>query len=246
MYYAFGNDESNVLHGPWDLSYNIMKAPGLESRAFSLRYAYAVQMGNWKAAIGMRGSYYCIKESYEIPGATTVHFSTKLFDSDAGIMLTNQKGLYVGISMLHLGSPEKSVNNENGTSHSISTVQTLNIMGGYTQRITDDWDVLPDLSVLNNKTESVLETGALVRFKHHYALGGGVQFVSNDKTAYKLRGGYTSSKFKWLVSACPAEAGWNIETGIVWRFWFQQECDGGVCAPKPKPWKKMDDFFRHR
>ena len=245
MYYAFGNDENNILHGPFDFSYSTMKSQEASTTAFSLRYAYAIQFGNWKAAIGMRASHYSIHESVKNTGATDANFSSKLFDSDAGIMVTNEKGLYVGISLLHLGSPEKTTAAENGISHSIAMTQTLNVMSGYVQKINDKWDVLPDLSFLNNKNESVLESGAMIRFMHHYSLGAGVTFASDDKVAYELRGGYMSSKFKWLMSASQSPEGWNVETGIVWRFWFQQECNG-ACTPKPNPWKKLDDFVRHR
>ncbi|HET6992686.1 MAG TPA: hypothetical protein VFJ43_15235 [Bacteroidia bacterium] len=246
MYYAFGNDEDNIIHGPWDIAYSTSKTSDSYSSAFSLRYAYAMQFGKWKAALGMRGSFYSMRHANPDPGLENSMLSAKLFDSDAGIMVTNQKGLFIGISMLHLGSPGKIVHTENGMAQVISTEQTLNVMGGYTQKISDQWDVLPDLSFMNNKTESVLEPGAMIRFKHHYALGTGVTFASNDAPSYEIRGGYMSSKFKWLTSAYQTPQGWSVETGIVWRFWFTQECDGGVCTPKPNPWKKLDDFVRHR
>jgi hypothetical protein len=245
MYYAFGNDEDNFIHGPWDFSYSTMRTPDTYSTAFSMRYAYSMQFGNWKAAAGMRGSFYRIHQTNPDPGLEKNMLSTKMFDGDAGIMLTNLKGLFIGVSMLHLGSPEKTVKTENGISVPISMQQTLNVMGGYTQKINTKWDLLPDLSFMNNKTESALQTGAMIRFKHHYAVGSGVTLSNDDKPAIEIRGGYMSSKFKWLSSATQTPEGWNIETGIVWRFWFKQSCDGGVCTSQ-NPWKKIDDFVKHR
>jgi hypothetical protein len=237
--YAFGNDAANVIHGPWDLSYAQVKSADVTTKAFGMRYAYAMSIGNWQAAIGMRGSYYTIR------GNGDAQFSTKLFDADAGIMATNRKGMYFGMSMLHLGQPSKTIRNESDVTYSVELPQTFNMIGGYVQKINTDWDVLPDISFLTNKAENVLMPGAMVRYKHHYALGGGVTFVSGEEASYQLRAGYMSSKFKFLASACPSAAGWTIETGITWRFWFTQDCDGGTCTVA-KPWKKIDDFVRHR
>ncbi len=237
--YAFGNDADNFIHGPWDLSYSQMKTPEIKMSAYSMRYAYSMQIGNWKAAIGMRGSRYTIK------GNGDAQFSTKLFDADAGIMATNQKGMYFGMSMLHLGSPSRTIRNESGITYSVSLPQTFNVIGGYVQKISPAWDVLPDVSFLSNKMENVFIPGAMIRFKHHYSLGGGMTFASNEKASYQIRAGYMSSKFKFLASACPSPQGWTIETGITWRFWFTQDCDGGTCTVV-KPWKKVDDFIRHR
>ena len=237
--YAFGNDEDNVIHGPWDLSYAQMKTADVTTKAYSMRYAYAMEIGSWKAAIGMRGSY------YSIHGNGDAQFRTKFFDADAGILATNQKGMYFGMSMLHLGSPSRTILNETGITYSVQLPQTFNAIGGYVQKINENWDVLPDISFLMNKTESVFIPGAMVRLKHHYALGGGMTFASNEKASYQIRAGYMSSKFKFLASACPSAQGWTIETGITWRFWFTQDCDGGTCSVK-KPWKKIDDFLKHR
>jgi hypothetical protein len=238
-YYAFGNDEENFIHGPWDLSYSQMKSADISTNAFSMRYAYALQMGNWRAAIGMRGSF------YSIHGNGDAHFSTKLFDGDAGIMMTNQKGMYFGMSMLHLGSPSKTIRNESGITYAVELPQTFNLIGGYVQKLNTNWDVLPDVSFMTNAAETVIEPGAMIRLKHHYALGGGVTFANDENAAYEIRAGYMSSKFKFLASACPSSEGWTLEGGITWRFWVKQDCDGATCSVK-KPWKKVDDFFRHR
>lgn len=245
-YYAFGNDDNNVLHGPFDFSYATTNSSGTSSKAFSFRYAYAIQFGNWKSAIGMRLSHFSIRETQKNAGLTDEHYKSKLIDADAGLMLTNQKGFYVGVSLNHLGSPEKITTGENGIIHAIGMNQTMNIMSGYVQKINSNWDLLPDLSFSNNKLESVLESGAMIRFIHHFSLGAGVTFASDEKVAYEIRGGFMSSRFKWLTSASQSPEGWNVETGIVWRFWFSSECTGGACTTEPKPWNKKDDFVRHR
>jgi hypothetical protein len=237
--YAFGNDAANFIHGPWDLSYAQMKTEGVTTQAFSMRYAYAMQIGKWKAAIGMRGS------RYSIHGNGDAHFSTKFFDADAGIMATNQKGTYFGMSVLHLGSPSRTILNESGITYAVVLPQTFNAVAGYVQKINVKWDVLPDVSFLSNKTENVFIPGAMLRYKHHYAFGGGATFASNDAATFQVRAGYMSSKFKFLASACPSAQGWTIETGVTWRFWFTQDCDGGTCSVK-RPWKKIDDFLKHR
>ncbi|CAN5844211.1 hypothetical protein BH11BAC7_BH11BAC7_28340 [soil metagenome] len=237
--YAFGNDAANFIHGPWDLAYAQMQSPGVTTKAVSMRYAYAMLVGKWKAAIGMRGSY------YSIHGNGDAQFSTKFFDADAGMMVTNQKGMYFGMSMLHLGGPTRAISNETGITYSVALPQTFNAMAGYVQKINSNWDVLPDVSFLTNKTENVFIPGAMVRLKHHYALGGGMTFASNEHASYQVRAGYMSSKFKFLASASPGAEGWIIETGITWRFGFTQDCDGGTCSVK-KPWKKIDDFLKHR
>ncbi len=239
FYYAFGNDEDNFVHGPWDMSYSQMKSDHVKTNAFGIRYAYAKQMGDWKAAIGMRASF------YHMQGIDAASFSTKLFDGDAGMMLTNQKGFYVGFSVLHLGSPAKTINTENGITYAVSLPQTFSVMSGYVQKINEFWDVLHDLSFMANTTETVFQPGGMIRFKHHYALGGGMTFASNEKATYDLRGGYMSSRFKFLASACPTNEGWTIETGITYRFWIQSDCDGGICSVK-HPWSRLDDFRKHR
>ncbi len=237
--YAFGNDADNLVHGPWDLSYAQMKTPELKMNVFSMRYAYAIEIGNWKAAIGMRGSH------YSIHGNGEAQFSTKLLDADAGMFATNQKGMYFGMSMLHLGGPSRTIRNENGITYAVELPQTFNAIGGYVKKINTTWDVLPDVSFLSNKTSTVFIPGAMIRYKHHYTLGGGMTFASNEKASYQIRAGYMSSKFKFLASACPSAQGWTIETGITWRFGFTQDCDGGTCTVA-KPWKKADDFLKHR
>ncbi len=114
-------------------------------------------------------------------------------------------------------------------------------MAGYVQKISPKWNVVPDVSFLTNKTETVFIPGAMMRYNHHYAFGCVMTFASNEKAAYQIRAGYMSSKFKFLASASPSDEGWIIETEITWLFGFTQDCDGGTCSVK-KPWKKIDVF----
>ena len=257
-YYAFGNDGPNAMHGPWDFAYSTTQSPGNKTDAIGFRYAYAVQAGKWKIATGFRESYYSIYQNASAEGATPQNFKVKLFDTDAGIMATNQKGIYAGISVLHFTSPQKMVTNENGMRLGLGTQIAYCAMAGYVQRINKKWDLLPDISVMNNKTETVAETGTLLRYKHHFAAGGGITYSTDDKLEYEIRAGYMSSKFKWLFSASPFVDGWNVETGIVFRI-QSSPCDGtgkggGTCTagPDPKPRTKRiratdnDDFAKHR
>lgn len=261
MYYAFGNDGPNSIAGPWDFSYSAIRTTANHIDAYSFRYAYSVQADKWKIAAGFRESYYAIRENVLMSDATTQKYSTRMFDTDIGVMATNQKGIYVGISLLHISSPAKNSTNEFGLSHTIEMPANLNIMGGYVQRINKKWDALPDISMMHNKTESVAEMGGMIRYKHHFAAGGGVTFATNEPVDFEIRGGYMSSSFKWLVSAAPTADGWTIETGIVLRL-LSGPCDGtsrghgggGTCSagPEPKshprkgPVKDNDDFVRHR
>lgn len=239
FYYAFGNDADNFIHGPWDLAWSEMRSAAVSTKAFSMRYAFAFNVGSWKVAAGMRGSH------YKIHGAGDAEFSTKLFDGDAGVMATNQKGFYVGVSMNHLGSPSKTIRNESGITYAVSLPQSIDVMSGYVQKLNEHWDVLPDMSFMTNSMESVFEPGAMVRYRHHYAAGGGMTFATNENVVYEIRAGYMSSKLKFLASACPTAQGWTLEGGLTWRFWFTQDCDGGTCSVK-HPFRKLDDFVKHR
>jgi hypothetical protein len=239
FYYAFGNDAENFVHGPWDFSWSQLRSADVSTKAFSVRYAFAFNVRNWRVAIGVRGSHYKIHDEGD------AQFSTKLFDGDAGFMATNQKGFYIGASLNHLGSPSRTIRNENGITYAVSLPQSINVMSGYVQKLNTKWDVLPDISLMTNVNESVFEPGAMVRYNHHYALGGGMTFATDEKATYEIRAGYMSSKFKFLASACPTAEGWTLEGGITWRFWFTQDCDGGTCSVK-HPFRKLDDFVKHR
>jgi hypothetical protein len=260
-YYAFGNDGPNNIHGPWDLAYSFTHSPGSYTTAIGYRYAYAVEVGNWKMAMGFRESFYSIHQTIAVEGEAKQNYRARVFDTDGGIMLTNTKGIYAGISVLHFTSPQKRLTNENGTSLTLGTQVTMSVMGGYVQKLNKKWDLLPDVSMLKNKTETVAETGTMIRYNHHLAVGGGMTLSTDDKPNYEIRGGYMSSTFKWLFSASPSTQGWNVETGIVYRI-QSGPCDGtgrgrgGSCnagaSPKVRPHAKKekvtdnDDFVKHR
>lgn len=248
-YTSFGNDGPNFVHGPWDFTYANSRGAGYKANAWSLRYAWAQPFSatsKWKVAAGFRFSYYSIKEtvSETTPNAVTdTRYRAGLTDWDAGMMLTNTNGFYAGFSMQHLGSPQRTVHGENGFSHSIGLGQSYSAMTGYVQHVGKKWDLMPDVAWMKNDAENITEGTMMVRYNHHFAIGGGAVISSTEKTQPEIRGGYTSSKFKWLVSASPeiGTGNWSIETGIVIRF-VQQECTGGACVVPTT----RDDFLHHR
>jgi hypothetical protein len=249
QYASFGNDGPNLAHGPWDFTYANSRAEDFRANVYSVRYAYAQNIdpvSTWKVAAGFRVSYFNIHQDFEELNTSTnaidkKEYRSRMLDVDAGAMLTNAKGFYVGFSVQHLGSPQQVVSNENGVTHLIGLNRSYTIMAGHVQRITDTWDILPDAAFMKSDDETVTQGILMLRYLHHFALGAGAIFSNTQPAQFEIRGGYTGSNFKWLVSASPSLNGWSFETGVVLRF-VQQDCTGGSC----KPPRDRDDFRKHR
>ncbi|TND01815.1 MAG: hypothetical protein FD123_4191 [Bacteroidetes bacterium] len=241
QYAAFGNDARNQLHGPWDVSYMNFNSGRADVNAYSARYAYAFEVGDWRAGIGIRSSYYVMKEtifSPEIgqvnnpPLPDSLQCSRGLFDADAGLMITNLHGTYFGFSVRHLAAPVYVLQNEGyAFGEKGSLPRTWHAMAGTKIPIGDHFDISPEATYQFNGKRGVFDGGAM--FRYNYRWTAGMSWSTSPGSPHmSFRAGFTHNKFKWITSFEPQAGQWAVETGIVWRFLFQQECTGGPQKPK--------------
>lgn len=248
-YFSIGDDSRNALHGPFDLSYSRVRETDFTVDAYSARYAFAFEVGGWRTGIGARVNYMNVARVPEME-VSPIHPVMKYtkqnqFDWDAGIMVTNLHGTYFGASLRHIGSKTLSV----GTYEGVPAVpgipfklkQQAAFVAGTKFDLSSHWDVLPEVTFIHDGETGVFDGGAMIRFNHQWALGA--SYATGNRTpAVAIRGGFTHQKFKWLATVEPSAAGMAVETGIVWRFNFDGECNG--VPPKPI-FKKKREFSPH-
>jgi hypothetical protein len=268
-FFSLGDDGENRLHGPWDLACGRDFQPNIDATAYSFRYAWRQSLGTWRLAGGFRASYtqmsYRISWNSEtfLPAASSV-FHSRYIDLDGGIMLTNQQGFYVGISALHLTQPVIKSSDAAGNHSQLSVKRDVVLMSGTCFPIHGKFDALPDLNATYDGSIYSAQPGLLLRYNHTAAIGGGVSFVKGETAQFEIRGGYTSSTFKWLGTVAFTPGGVVYETGLVVRFGvnahngihfiekIDNPCVGGTCSPvEPKPedpWKKKhrEEFDPHQ
>lgn len=248
-YFSVGDDSRNALHGPWDFGYARMREGDFTVDAYSARYAFAFEIGGWRTGIGARVNYMNVvrvPESDANPMHPVMNFTKQnQFDWDAGLMVTNLHGTYFGASLRHIGSKTLSV----GTYEGVPAVpgipfilnQQAAFVAGTKIDLDSHWDLLPEATFIHNGETGVFDGGAMIRFNHRWALGA--SYATGDRTpAVAIRGGFTHQQFKWLATVEPSGAGLAVETGIVWRFNFDGECNG--VPPKPI-FKKKREFYPH-
>lgn len=238
MYFSIGNDARNQIHGPWDFSYMHSADDNSKTDGYSARYAYAFNIGDWRMGVGARASYYRFEEKvgYGIEGPPApfidpITFRGSQFDFDLGTMVTDLHGTYFGASVRHLAEP--AVTMKNKVKDLLLTKElgrTFSVMAGSKFDLSDNWDLLPEATFQHNGVYGMIEGGAMLRYDHQWAAG--VSVLSGGEAPHlAFHAGFTRQKFKWIAEVEPSAKGVAIETGIVWRFFFQQECDG--IPPKP-------------
>lgn len=249
QYLAFGNDARNQVHGPWDVMYMNYSSPVNKVNMYSARYAFAIDLNDWRLSIGVRGAYYYIREQQ--PDVLVAHPGTqeqvvlagakgrgKLFDADAGVMLSDLHGSYAGVSFRHPGAPSFGISNEGGTVlHRVQLKSAVHAMAGTKIPVGNKFDICPEASFQYQDHKGVFDGGAMFRYKYRWTVGTYWGNVPGSP-ALSFRAGYTHPKFKWITSVEPSSANFSIETGIVWRFHFNEECTGGACRPPQEKIKK--------
>lgn len=249
-YFSIGDDSRNALHGPFDLSYSRVRENDFTVDAYSARYAFAFETGGWRTGIGARVNYMNVAHVPEMevsPIYPVMKFTKQnQFDWDAGIVVTNLHGTYFGASLRHIGSKTVATGNYEVTQPTVPGVsfklkQQAAFVAGTKLDLSSQWDVLPEVTFIHDGETGVFDGGAMIRFNHQWALGA--SYATGNRTpAVAIRGGFTHQKFKWLATVEPSAAGMAVETGIVWRFNFDGECNG--VPPKPI-FKKKREFSPH-
>lgn len=241
FFFSGGNDGENRLHGPWDISVSRAHSGSSTVNATGLRYAWRQDLGNWHLALGFRATVLDIKQFF-IPGSdqsslpAPVPVRTNLFDADAGLMLTNQKGFYLGFSVQHLPAQSKILEGDYGTNVQIGMPRNYSLMSGMVIPIADNFDLMPDLNAMYYQDGFLAQPGCMIRHKHSTTIGAGVLLSENQTPQLDIRAGYTSAVFKWLSSVAFSPQGIILETGIVYRFGHDSgpPCIGGTCTPPKK------------
>lgn len=245
-FFSAGNDGDNLVHGPWDISYTHVKSPMYKSNTLALRYAYQFDIGSWHAAAGVRASRLFVQQQV-VEGATTNTYKTGCYDFDLGFMVTNLRGFYAGVSVLHLLNPVKNLTTESGLNYRIEADRSYVLVAGTAQDIGGPFDIMPDIALVYGNNETTMQPGLMLRVNRKFGAGAGVIVGEGRQPLWELRAGYTSSVFKWICSFSPSPQGWTSETGVVVRF-GQVECTGGGGPPKTKKekYRHDDDFKMHR
>jgi|GEM_PF-5427421 len=252
VYYAFGNDARNRIHGPFDVAYmrNVTSVSHISpmavsgsiftvTEAYSARYAYAFDIGSWRAGVGARLSYYRMKEAHEIFTVPPAGFHEawtaqgSQFSADLGTLITDLHGTYFGFSVRNITAPSYALRSESPLPMEGALTRSCQLIAGSKFDIAEKWDVVPEASFQHNGLGGAVEGGAMIRYNH--AWGFGASYMSGEQAPHwSIRAGYTRTKFKWLLSFEPSENGPAVETGIVWRFLYPRTsccininpCDG--------------------
>lgn len=249
-YFSAGDDSRNRIHGPWDFGYARLRGSLITLDVYSGRYAFAFETGGWRTGIGVRLNYINpvkVPENTASPSTSFYAFKKQpCFDADAGIMVTNLHGTYFGVSLRHIGSRKVVAASADPPTIpqppiDLDMNQQLAFVAGTKIDIAMHWDILPEVTFIHDGNSGVFDGGAMLRFNHQWALGA--SYATGERTpGFALRGGFTHQRFKWLATLEPSAAGMSVETGVVWRFNFDGECNG--VPPKPI-FKKKREFSPH-
>ncbi|HTL82473.1 MAG TPA: type IX secretion system membrane protein PorP/SprF [Bacteroidia bacterium] len=251
-FYAFGDDGKNKMHGPWDAAYYHSSSSGLDMNSYSFRYAYEKNLAyGWRVSAGIRASFMQVQKQFFHEGVSQ-KMGTSFADLDAGIFVTNQEGFYVGLSAQHLPAFSKTL--QTGEEQSkISMNRVYGMNAGGVIPVCDLFDIMVEGNGVCDSSEYSSQLNAMVRFFSVVGVGGGVTYSQKNIPEYELRGGITSTAFKFLASMEFTPQGKQIEMGMVMRFerdgglrFLSTPCTGGTCsAPKAHKKKKKDEFNPH-
>lgn len=261
-FFSLGDDGENRLHGPWDFTFGQSIMTDTSFTNYSLRYAWRQDIGaHWKLAAGLRASFVQYQsQKFQVeddigPEPLSYLVKKNYADMAAGLMLTNTKGFYFGLSVQHINKPALYLKDVNGNSVQLVADRNYSLMSGTVVKLSNKYDLLPDLNAMYWKNNLLAQPGCLLRYKHHASIGAGVMLCKNEAPQMDIRGGYTSSVFKWLATVSFTEDGVITETGIVYRFgvkhWrlrkISDPCTGGTCAPvQPVEPPKKREFDPHQ
>ncbi|HTF03008.1 MAG TPA: hypothetical protein VK826_03250, partial [Bacteroidia bacterium] len=147
------------------------------------------------------------------------------FNFDAGVMVTDEKGFYAGVSVLNLLQPKLVFGFESpGTTeiYSLQTEQSYVAATGGLVGLNRHFDLMLDASASVSRGVQCVRPSAMVRFNHKIAIGSAVTIDSGSEPVYEVQGGYTSTPFKWLNTVSFTANGIVVETGVVVRFGVQR------------------------
>ncbi|HLG03483.1 MAG TPA: type IX secretion system membrane protein PorP/SprF [Bacteroidia bacterium] len=258
---AIGNDGENRLHGPWDLGMARAQAEGVVVSSYNIRYAWQQKIGKTlRMAAGMRFSYLNISQEFSVSENVQDKFRFSTPDFDGGVMITDRRGFYAGFSVQHLGAPQKSYSSPSGVRYEFGMKRNYVAMAGTVVPIGRTFDLVPDINMLYDGTGYVAQPGCLFRLGGIVGIGGGITISGEAKPLYEIRGGITTSTFKFLGSFAFTPVGIAFETGLAIRFGVEKwrvfsiadPCTGGSCTTtskrKPRLKKKLgkpDEFRPH-
>lgn len=243
MFVTLGHDGNNSLHGAWDMTYSYSSGTDNSLRSYSTRYAWKQDVGSWALAGGMRASYYNYSMLLVTPESYVAKSSRNCFNFDAGIMVTDQRGFYAGISILNLHQPTLTMQFElpgQTQYYDVKTKRTYVASTGGLVNLNRHFDLMLDASGSVTSDNGCVRPSAMVRYHRHLAIGSAVTVQSDGKPVYEVQGGYTSTSFKWLSGIAFSDEGPVVETGIVVRFgvqrWRVTKIQGDcISIPTPEP-----------
>lgn len=254
FFFALGNDGLNRVHGPWDYSFSHSEDEAMKVNGYALRYAWMQEFGKWRLAGGIRVSYFDLRIKTFLEEQSSADIHANLWDLDAGAMLTNTKGIYIGISAQHLPNSEIKTKGPQEQQVSVSMKRNYALMTGAVIPLKGKFDLMTDANAMYDGENFAVQPGTMLRYNHSLALGGGMLMEQNAFPQFELRGGYTSARFKWLFTAAPAKQGWCVETGLVFRFGYFRDrfalisncanVSGACTGAPPRPYV-LGEFGTH-
>jgi hypothetical protein len=240
FYTAFGDDGQNRLHGPWDMSWSKGYSEESTVTAYSMRYAWNQEIGNWHLAAGFRAGWYSIMHQTGMPiENSNQRKRISTYDFDGGLMLTNLKGFYAGFSVQNIRNQNRVMNTENGNLIQLTIPRNFSLMAGSTVPLISYFDLMPELNAMYTQNQFVFQPGISLRFNHAFLIGGGMFLAQNQAPQFDIRTGYTSSAFKLIGSVAFSSNGIFYETGIVCRFNRKSAICIGGGGPTDTKRKKM-------
>lgn len=242
MFISLGNDGENLLHGAWDLTWSSSSAENMEVSAYSGRYAWRQPVGTWALAAGVRASWMKYAVTIAAPDGIIARGERNCFSMDAGMMITNQRGFYAGISVTNVHQPTVLINlrpSKEGT-YTIKTQRGYTASAGGLVNFNHLFDVMLDGAFSYSGNVACVRPSVMLRLHRRFAFGAAVTAVEGEQPVMEVQGGYTSTPFKWLSGVAFTPEGPVIETGIVVRFavqrWRVRPLDRPcVALPVPEP-----------
>jgi hypothetical protein len=224
MFVSLGNDGQNRSHGAWDLTWSSASGDNIGVSAYSGRYAWRQPIGTWVLAAGVRASWVKYSVTIVAPDEIIARGERNCFSFDAGMMITNQRGFYAGVSVTNLHQPTVLMNLRpaaEGT-YVIKTERGYTATAGGLVNINRLFDVMLDGAVSYSGNTACARPSVMLRLHRKFAFGAAVTAIEREQPVLEVQGGYTSTPFKWLTGIAFTSDGPVIETGIVARFAVQR------------------------